>query len=148
MVKKFERRYCTDYRENRCNCGRDMAIFRFFKMAAATVLDFWNLKFLSVGRVMSVELCHRAKFCGTRSNSCRDIAVFDFSRWRPPPSWIFEMSNFYKYDASGVSNCVTKPNFVALSQTNRYRDIPIFGFVRWRNGREGRTASLCQILSK
>ena len=25
---------------NRLNCGRDMVIFRFFKMAAAAILDF------------------------------------------------------------------------------------------------------------
>jgi len=27
-------------RQNRLNGGRDMAIFQFFKMAAATILDF------------------------------------------------------------------------------------------------------------
>jgi len=35
---------------------------RFFKMAAAAILDFWNFEFLTVGRVTSVELRHRAKF--------------------------------------------------------------------------------------
>ena len=36
-------------RQNRLNRGRDMAIFQFFKMAAAAILDFGNLKFLTVG---------------------------------------------------------------------------------------------------
>ena len=26
---------------------------------------------------------HRAKFCADRSGHCGDMAVFDFSRWRP-----------------------------------------------------------------
>ena len=69
-----------------------MAIFRFFKMAATAMLDFWNYKFLTVGRIISVELRQHAKFRGDRSNRCRDISIFDFSRCRPPPSWIFEIS--------------------------------------------------------
>jgi len=52
-----------------------MAIFRFFKMAAVAVLDFWNYKFLTVGRITSVELRHHAKFHGDRSNRCRDISI-------------------------------------------------------------------------
>ena len=39
-----------------------MAIIQFFKMAAAAILDFKNLKFLSVAAVKRVELHHRAKF--------------------------------------------------------------------------------------
>jgi len=33
---------------------------------------------------------HRAKIRANQTNSCGDMAVFDFSRWRPyrPPSWI------------------------------------------------------------
>ena len=41
---------------NLCN----MAIFRFFKMAAAAILDF--LKFLMVGTVKSIEPRHYDKF--------------------------------------------------------------------------------------
>ena len=40
----------AEFRQNRLNRGRDMAIFRFFKMAAAAILDFENFKFLTVGR--------------------------------------------------------------------------------------------------
>ena len=42
-----------------------MAIFGFFKMAAAAVKDFQNLKILTAGRVKRIELRHRAK-----SNHC------------------------------------------------------------------------------
>jgi len=39
-----------------------MAIFRFFKMAAAAILDFLNFKFLTFETVKRVKLHHRAKF--------------------------------------------------------------------------------------
>ena len=44
------------------NAAEIMAIIRFFKMAAAAILDFENLKFLTVGAVKRVELHHLAKF--------------------------------------------------------------------------------------
>ena len=75
---------------NRLNRGRDMEIFQFFKMVAAAILDFWNLKFLTVRTLKRVELHHRTKFCRNRSNRGWDMTIFRFSRWRPPPSpsWI------------------------------------------------------------
>jgi len=39
-VKGFELRHLAKFSGNRSNRGRDMAIFRFFKMAAAAILDF------------------------------------------------------------------------------------------------------------
>ena len=47
---------CAKFRRNRLNSGRDMVIFRFLKMAAAVILDFQNLKFLTFGMVKRVEL--------------------------------------------------------------------------------------------
>ena len=55
-----------------------MAIFLFFKTAAAAILDFRNFKFLTVGRVTSVELRHYAKFRRNRSKRGRDIAIYRF----------------------------------------------------------------------
>ena len=60
--------------------------FRFFKMVAATILNFLNF-ILTIRTVNKDKLRHCAKFCRNRS-------VFDFSRWRLPPFWIFEISNF------------------------------------------------------
>ena len=64
--------HCASYakfREDMFNrSGRDMADFRFFKMAAAAILDFGNFKFLTVGTLKRVELRLRAKFCRNRSN--------------------------------------------------------------------------------
>jgi len=54
-----------------------MAIFRFFKMAAAAMLDF-----------------EMANVRGYRSNRCRYIPILDLTRWQQPPSWIFKILNF------------------------------------------------------
>jgi len=56
-----------------------MAIFRFFKMAAAAILDFQNFKFLTVGTFKRAKLRHRAKFCQNRLNHDRDMVIFRFS---------------------------------------------------------------------
>ena len=42
-VKRFEVHHGAKLHQNRLNRGRDMAIFQFFKMAVAAILDF--LKF-------------------------------------------------------------------------------------------------------
>jgi len=63
-----------------------MAIIRFFKMAAAAILDFSTFKFLAVRRCKSAELRHRAKFGGNQPKRGQDMAIFqDGGR---PPSWI------------------------------------------------------------
>jgi len=55
-----------------------MAIFRFFKMAAAAILDFRNFEFLTVGCVTNVKLRHRSKFRRNRSDRGRDIKNYEF----------------------------------------------------------------------
>ena len=62
-VKRMELHHYAKFRRNRLNCSRDMVIFRFFKMAAAAILEFQYLKFLTFGTVKRVELRNRAKFC-------------------------------------------------------------------------------------
>jgi len=47
-----------------------MAIFQFFKMAAAAILDFQKMGISGVRRVKRVKMRHRAKFGGDRSNRC------------------------------------------------------------------------------
>ena len=56
--------------QNRSKRGGDKAIFRFFKMAAAAILDFSNLQLLTVGRLKRAELRRRTKFGRNRSNRC------------------------------------------------------------------------------
>jgi len=57
-----------------------MAIFRFFNMAAAAILDFLSFKFLTVGQLKSVEMRRCAKFGQNRSKRGRDMAIFRFSK--------------------------------------------------------------------
>jgi len=47
-VKKAEVCHRAKFHKNRLNCGQDIVIFIFFKMAAAAILDFKNLKFLTL----------------------------------------------------------------------------------------------------
>jgi len=78
--------------QNLSNHGRDMAIFRFFNMAAAAILVFQNFKSLTAGTVKRVELHQRAKFRENRLNRGRNMAIFRF--FKMPLCWIFEISNF------------------------------------------------------
>ena len=69
-----------------------MAIFRFFKMAAAAILDFSNFKFLTVGRLKMAELGRHAKFGRNRSKCGRDMAIFRFLKMASAA--ILDFSNF------------------------------------------------------
>ena len=60
-------RHRTTFREDVSKRSGDMADIRFFKMAAAAILDFGNFKFSTVETLMSVELRLRAKFWRNRS---------------------------------------------------------------------------------
>jgi len=88
--------HLAKFRHNRSNRSRDMAIFRFFNMAVAAILDFRNFKFLTVCRnlaslcsstlltdltvtvrsIKSVELQNDAKFRQNRLNRGRYMAIF------------------------------------------------------------------------
>ena len=59
-------RHHAKFSEDRSNRSGDMANFRFFKMAAAAILDLGNFKFLTVGALKRVELRPRAKFYQNR----------------------------------------------------------------------------------
>jgi len=69
---------CAKFSRNRSNRGRDIAIFRFFMMAAAAILDFQNMKFLTFATDKRVELRNHTKFCQNRLNRGRDMVIFRF----------------------------------------------------------------------
>jgi len=69
-------RHRAKFREDRSNRSGDMADFRFFRMAAAAILDFGNFKFSTVGTLKRVELRLLAKFWRNRSNRGLDITIF------------------------------------------------------------------------
>jgi len=74
------------------NC-EDIKIFRFFKMAA--ILDFQNYKILLADGVWRAQTHNCAKFRHNRRSFAEILRFFEFSRWPPPPSWIFEIAKFY-----------------------------------------------------
>ena len=55
-----------------------MAIFRFFKMAAADMLDFWNYKVLTVWRIISAELRHMPNFVAIGQTVVTLSPILDF----------------------------------------------------------------------
>jgi len=65
---------------------RVIAIFRFFCMVAAAILDFRNCQILLAEGVLSFQMHHCAKFSQSPSVYCGVIAIFqDGGR---VPSWI------------------------------------------------------------
>jgi len=72
------------------------------------------LNFIKIGRSIVAIL----RFC-------------KFSQWRPPPSWIFEIVNFYLLTVSGWPRRITVPNVVKIGRS--VTDIlRFFEFSRWQ----------------
>ena len=69
-----------------------MTIFRFFKIAAAAILDFLNFKLLAVGRLRRVEICRNVKFGQNRSNRGGDMVIFRF--FKIAAAAILDFQNF------------------------------------------------------
>ena len=81
---------CAD-RSNRC---RDIVIFGFFRMAAAAILDFKNYKFLQSQRSRGSNCVIVPNLVEIAQTAAEIWQFFNFSRRRPPPFRIFEISNF------------------------------------------------------
>jgi len=64
-----------------------MAIFRFFKISAAAILDFEFFEILTVGTIKEVKLCHCFKFV-----EIGQTAVFRFSKMAAAA--MFDFQNF------------------------------------------------------
>ena len=80
------------FRENTLNRSGDMADFRFFKMAAAAILDFGNLKVLTVGTVIcalgaSRRIKQKIKVHLRNHNTCFSRVCSDHPRCRSA-TWI------------------------------------------------------------
>jgi len=78
-------------------------ILRFFKFSKwpPAILYFCNRKILLSIWVERVETHQHAKFRQNRSIGCTDIKIFQFLRWRLPPSLIVEFAKFYWLTVSG-----------------------------------------------
>jgi len=123
-VKKVKLHHCTKFRQNRSYRGRDMAIFGFFKMAAAVILDFRNFKFLTF------ELHHRAKFRQNSSNHGQNMAIFRF--FKMADTFILDFRNFELLMVGTVKRVKLRHRAkFRWNLSNRGRDMTIFQF----NGR-------------
>ena len=103
---------------------------RFFKMAAAAILDLQNFKFLRVGRLKRAEMRRHSKCGQNRSNRGQNIAVF-LSRRRPPPPWALKFLTFCRLESSRGSNCGHHVKF-CRKWSERGRDTAIIRLPRWR----------------
>ena len=72
-----ELHHCAKFRQNR---GRDIEIFRLFKMAAVAMFDFKNFKFLTVERVKKFEMHQYAKFRQNFVICGRGMVIFRFCK--------------------------------------------------------------------
>jgi len=63
--------------------GQIVEIWRFLKMTAAAILDFYIFEILTVGTVKRINVHHHTKFSGDRSDHSGDMVIFLFPRWRP-----------------------------------------------------------------
>ena len=91
-LKRVELCRRAKFGQNRSNRSRDMAIFRFLKMAAAAILDFSNFNFLTVGRHNGAELRRLAKYGRNRQKRGRQMAIFRF--FTTAAAAILDFSNF------------------------------------------------------
>ena len=112
-----ELRHYAKFCQNSFNRGQDIAIFGFFKMTAAVILDFRNFKFITDGNAKNFELPHCAKCRLNRSNRGRYnyVDFCFFSIQRPPPSWIFDIYNFYDRNDQEDRTLSSGFNFVEIA---------------------------------
>ena len=113
---------------NRSKYGGDMAIFRFFNMAAAAILDFQNFKLLTVRRLNSVEVRRRAKFGQNWSNRGGDMAIFRFLKMAAAAILdFFKFQTFNDRTAQDGRSASTCQIWSKLIKTRpRYGDFSIF----------------------
>jgi len=97
--------------------SRDIAIFQFFKMAGDAILDFQICKISLADSVWKAQTHHRARCRQNWSSVVETLQFFEFSKWPPAPSWIFEIATFYWLLWLRGSRHICMPNFVKIGQS-------------------------------
>ena len=100
-------RHRAKFRKDTLNRSGDMADFRFFKMAAAAILDFGNFKFFTVVTLKRVELRLRAKFCRNRSNRSCDMAIFQFLKMAAVRHLGFLKAENFNFRSGSETHCAS-----------------------------------------
>jgi len=59
------------------------------------------------------------------------LRFFEFSKWLPPPSWIFEIAKIYWLFGWRGSRRISMPNFVKIGHSFG-KILRLFDFSRWR----------------
>ena len=72
-----------------------LTFFNFLKMAGDAILDFQICEISLAYSVWKAQTHHRAKCRRNWSYVVETLQFFEFSKWAPPPSCIFEISKFY-----------------------------------------------------
>ena len=101
-------------------------IFRFFKMATAAILYFRNHELLFADGIWRAQTHHCIEIGRFFAEILR---FFEFSRWPPPPSWIFEIAKFYLLLGSRGWRRISMPNF-CQNRSIGCEDIKIFQFFK------------------
>ena len=68
--------------------------FNFLRWRPSAILDFQKLQILTSDLIRRPNMRQCTKCREDPSNRSGDIADFRFFKWRLPPSWILEISNF------------------------------------------------------
>ena len=102
--------------------------FEKCKMAAAAILDFRNLKLLTIGRLNKRDELHRlAKFGRNRPNRGRDMAICRFFQdGGRPPSWICYVCVRTTHEGIWWSLSLCKIWLKSVEMRPRYGDFSIF----------------------
>jgi len=88
-------------------------------------------KTLTLRQVLETNMHRSAKFHQKWSNSCRDMVIQRFSKWRPSAILDFWNLNFLTVTAVKKPILHHRTKFCE-DQSNRCRDIDILWFWRWR----------------
>jgi len=83
-------------------------------MATAAILDFWKRNFIGYwgGEGRDTSACQILLKLVNRLQR-----YYDFSRWRPPPSWDVEFAKFCWLTVFGGTRLITVPNFVQIGRS-------------------------------
>jgi len=103
----------------------------FFKMAAVRHLGFSRVGNLTTHTLPRVKMRHHAKFCADRSNRCRDMAVYNFSRWRPSAILDFQKLEILTAHTRWRSKMRHRAKYCA-DRSNCCGDMTVFDLSRWR----------------
>jgi len=94
-------------------------------------LDFQFCEISLADSVWKAQTHHHAKYRQNWSSVVETLQFFEFSKWTPSPSWIFEIGKFYWLlgrEVRDTSECQTLSK--SVNRLQRYQDF--FVFSRWR----------------